>query len=230
MHPGAAGGASSVPGYVGGASGGDASRVPQYGLVAVGVASGHGAPAGATGIGHDEAAPVQAGSHASVPAPAAGHDAAATDPTVAPGSGSQVRMSQLARIPFSELIVRRIIGRGAFGVVEECMWHGTSVAVKCNGVGATDGVMMTREVQLYERLQGRPHENIVQVFGVCVDAPDGNLRLVMRLCVKGPLDDFLASSRPSVSLSGPDTSTRLPARLPVAVCAVCLCVCSLAPR
>ena len=33
--------------------------------------------------------------------------------------------------------------------------------------------------------------NVVQVFGVCVDAPDGKVRLVLELCSHGSLRKYL---------------------------------------
>ena len=43
-------------------------------------------------------------------------------------------------------------------------------------------------VRSFELVLVNPHENIVSVYGICTDAPDGNLRLVMRLCVKSVWD------------------------------------------
>jgi hypothetical protein len=50
----------------------------------------------------------------------------------------------------------------------------------------------------FELVLVNPHENIVSVYGICTDAPDGNLRLVMRLCVKS-VWDLLQQHRPRVS-------------------------------
>ena len=33
----------------------------------------------------------------------------------------------------------------------------------------------------------RPGGNVVQVYGICVDAPDGKLRIVLELCAYGSL-------------------------------------------
>jgi serine/threonine protein kinase len=92
----------------------------------------------------------------------------------------------------------RKLGQGAFGEVEERVWHDTPVAVKSNGMGAGDVAALAAEVRLYERLAGSPHPNVVPVMGICVDAPDGKLRLIMRLCPKGSLDDLLAAARVEV--------------------------------
>ena len=37
----------------------------------------------------------------------------------------------------------------------------------------------------------RPGANVVQVYGVCVDAPDGKPRIVMELCAHGSLRAYL---------------------------------------
>ena len=39
-----------------------------------------------------------------------------------------------------------------------------------------------------------PHDNILPVYGICTDAPDGKVRLVMRYCEKGSLDDYLTGT------------------------------------
>jgi hypothetical protein len=104
----------------------------------------------------------------------------------------------LARIPFDHLLYRRKLGRGAFGEVEERVWRGVPVAVKCNGLDAGDASALANEVALYERLGSQPHPNIIQVFGVCTDAPGGRLHIVMRLCAKGSLEGVLSAARHEV--------------------------------
>jgi hypothetical protein len=96
----------------------------------------------------------------------------------------------LPRIPFSDLRHVRKLGHGAFGEVEECLWHDAPVAVKANGIGPGDAAGLEAEERLYERLSGSQHPNVVAVMGVCVDAPDGKVRVVMRLCAKGSLEDL----------------------------------------
>ena len=59
------------------------------------------------------------------------------------------------------------------------------------------GTLALKE-HVYERLSGSPHPNVVAVMGACVDAPDGKLRIVMRLCPKGSLDDLLVKARETV--------------------------------
>ena len=38
-----------------------------------------------------------------------------------------------------------------------------------------------------------PGSNVVQIFGVCLDAPDGVVRIVMELCAHGTLRASLQS-------------------------------------
>jgi serine/threonine protein kinase len=69
--------------------------------------------------------------------------------------------------------------------------RGVAVAVKCNGTECMDGAAIENERRQYEKLLSSPHENIVPVYGICTDAPDGKVRLVMRFCEKGSLDSYL---------------------------------------
>ncbi len=39
----------------------------------------------------------------------------------------------------------------------------------------------------------RPAQNVIQLFGVCDDALDGKLRIVMELCTHGSLRDYVKS-------------------------------------
>jgi hypothetical protein len=57
---------------------------------------------------------------------------------------------------------------------------------------------MAPSLHSFELVLVNPHENIVSVYGICTDAPDGNLRIVMRLCVKS-VRDLLQQHRPRVS-------------------------------
>jgi hypothetical protein len=87
----------------------------------------------------------------------------------------------------------RHLGKGAFGDVYVAQWahHGLMVAVKCNGTVCADVAAIDNERRLYERLLVNPHDNILPVYGICTDAPDGKVRIVMRFCEKGSLDDYL---------------------------------------
>jgi hypothetical protein len=43
----------------------------------------------------------------------------------------------------------------------------------------------------------RPAQNVVTLFGVCDDALDGKLRIVMELCTHGSLRDYVKKLPPS---------------------------------
>jgi hypothetical protein len=109
--------------------------------------------------------------------------------------------STLATIPYRDLTARgydgEAIGHGAAGVVFTALWRGdTAVAVKKKrGVSSSDAAAVDNERQLVRTLARLPHANVVTVFGVCVDAPDGDLRIVMELCELGSLEDFLREPR-----------------------------------
>ena len=42
----------------------------------------------------------------------------------------------------------------------------------------------------------KPGPNVVQVYGFCIDAPDGRVRIVMELCAHGSLRDHLQTLTP----------------------------------
>ncbi len=79
------------------------------------------------------------------------------------------------------------------------IWRGVAVAVKLNGTNSTDTAAIDNERRLYELLLANPHENIVPVYGICTDGPGDQVRLVMKYCEKGSLDNFLAKqAKPKV--------------------------------
>ncbi len=63
--------------------------------------------------------------------------------------------------------------------------------MKLSGFQAENKEALAREIALYEVLLKNPHPGVVQVLGVCKDAPDWHVRLVMRLCTKGSLESML---------------------------------------
>ena len=69
------------------------------------------------------------------------------------------------------------------------------VAVKANGVSCLNTAAIDNERRLLELLLQHPHKNILVVYGIVTDAPDGAVRLVMAYCEGGSLDAFLASYR-----------------------------------
>jgi hypothetical protein len=135
------------------------------------------------------------GGAATAAAPTAGSTAPTAAPTVT-ASESTAPVAPIARlpiIPWADLAFRRHLGKGAFGDVALMAWarRGLTVAVKCNGTTCANGDAIDNERRLYELLLSNPHENIVPVYAICTDAPDGKVRLVMRFCEKGSLDSHL---------------------------------------
>jgi hypothetical protein len=99
-------------------------------------------------------------------------------------------------VPHTHLTHTRRLGAGAFGDVDlvEYVERGLTVAVKCNGTNCADAAAIDNERHLDDKLLLHPHDNILPVYGICVDAPDGKVRLVMKYCEKGSLDDYLTGS------------------------------------
>jgi hypothetical protein len=128
-------------------------------------------------------------------AAAIGRPAITSDVPLPVGTAAGRGRGALPLIPFMSLRYVRPLGAGAFGEVEERDWEGTPVAVKCNGLSAANRASLEKEIELYEKIRDNQHPGIVQVLGVCMDAPDHRVRIVMRLYVKGALEDLLKSSR-----------------------------------
>ncbi len=97
-------------------------------------------------------------------------------------------------IPFPELELCESLSEGSFGSIALMLWRGLNVAVKRNDIDATNTTAIDNERELYEILLLNPHDNIAPVFGICTDAPDGLVRIVMKYCEKGSLDDLLRQS------------------------------------
>jgi hypothetical protein len=99
----------------------------------------------------------------------------------------------LSNIPYRDLLFDSsvAIGEGAVGSVYKATHRSVTVAVKVTSDYTVDVGSLRREVELYD-LIGR-QENVATLFGVCTDAPDGRLRLVMEYCELGSLDTWLAS-------------------------------------
>ena len=123
--------------------------------------------------------------------------------------GQVVHMAALPRIALSSLEKRRVIGAGSFGEVCLSWWEGGQmyVAVKANGVSCMNVTAIDNERKLLELLLQRPHWNILVVYGIVTDAPDGNVRLVMAHCPGGGLDGYLNAARKSaeVRIAGVDS-------------------------
>ncbi len=108
---------------------------------------------------------------------------------------------RLPLVPWTALAHLRNLGKGAFGDVALMDWsaRGLTVAVKCNGTDCVDGAEIENERRLYELLKDNPHDNILPVHGICTDAPDGKVRLVMKYSPKGSLSDYLTgTAKPEV--------------------------------
>ncbi len=115
------------------------------------------------------------------------------------GSGGPKTTSRgvgLALVPHAHLTSPRFLDKGAFGDVHlvEYVARGMRVAVKCNGTTSADAAAIDNERLLYDKLLLHPHDNILPVYGICVDAPDGKVRLVMKYCEKGSLDNYLTGT------------------------------------
>ena len=108
-----------------------------------------------------------------------------------------VQAALLPRIPVAELERRSVLGRGSFGEVHLAWWDGghMEVAVKANGVSCANAAAIDNERRLLELLLQHPHRNILVVYGICLDAADGCVRLVMAYCAGGSLDGYLAAIR-----------------------------------
>jgi hypothetical protein len=87
--------------------------------------------------------------------------------------------------------------------------NGPEVAVKCTSIDSADPEAILNEGLLFQRVMNWPHPCVVQVLGLCTDAPDGALRLVMKYYERGDLNDVLVAARPLVSapLTAADRST-----------------------
>ena len=111
---------------------------------------------------------------------------------------------RLPLVPWTALAHLRNLGKGAFGDVALMDWsaRGLTVAVKCNGTDCVDGAAIDNERRLYELLKDNQHDHILPVYGICTDAPDGKVRLVMKYSAKGSLDKYLTgTAKPEVGAS-----------------------------
>ncbi len=73
----------------------------------------------------------------------------------------------------------------------EWLARGITVAVKRNGTDCVDTAAIDNERSLCEKLMVNQHDHVLPMYGICTDAPDGKVRLVMKYCEKGSLDALL---------------------------------------
>ena len=108
-------------------------------------------------------------------------------------------VATLPRIPLAALEDHQVVGAGSFGEVCLSWWEGghMDVAVKANGVSCMNVAAIDNERKLLELLLQHPHRNILVVYGIVTDAPDGKVRLVMAYCHGGSLDSYLNTVRQS---------------------------------
>jgi hypothetical protein len=113
------------------------------------------------------------------------------------------------------------VGEGAFGELSAMTWAATgsgeatpvclkrarSTGANCltrigHGYSCTDARSVVdcfnNELDAFGSLARRPHPHIVAVIGQCIDAPDGDVRLVMKLYELGSLRSYLDRVRPEV--------------------------------
>ena len=109
------------------------------------------------------------------------------------------RGAVLPQIAVTTLHQRAVIGTGSFGEVCLSWWEGghVEVAVKANGVSCINTAAIDNERKLLELLLQHPHRNILVVYGIVTDAPDGRVRLVMAYCAGGSLDRYMSQIRES---------------------------------
>ena len=127
----------------------------------------------------------------------------------APPGGTTTIAPRLPFVPHSSLLLRTLGGSGAFGELEFMEWlaKGIMVAVKRNGTNCVDAAAIDNERRLYEQLLLNPHDHILPVYGICTDAPDGKVRLVMKFCERGSLDVLLRDhARPLVGVAAVPTT------------------------
>jgi serine/threonine protein kinase len=63
------------------------------------------------------------------------------------------------------------------------------------GLNSANPDAISNECRLLQQLARHPHTNLVQVLGICTDAPDRNVRIVMEYCVPGSLERYLTDMK-----------------------------------
>jgi serine/threonine protein kinase len=111
---------------------------------------------------------------------------------------AKIVWSELAQkdraIPYKELQIISDIGSGAYGKVCLGKWRGVKVAIKV-AKDVVDIDDFFKEALLMIAI--RPHPNVLQVLGVCIDGP--NPAIVMEYCPRGSLDRLLLDTSQTIS-------------------------------
>ncbi|KAL6056920.1 receptor protein-tyrosine kinase [Balamuthia mandrillaris] len=98
------------------------------------------------------------------------------------------------QIDFDELEFTEKIGEGAFGLVWKGKWRTMDVAIKCLKLESEDELLeFSKETKVMKHL--RPHRNVVNLLGVCMDPPC----IVMRYLPNGSLTSYLRSNTESIT-------------------------------
>ncbi len=106
----------------------------------------------------------------------------------------QAASSVLPIILFADLRDQRVIGKGAFGEVRSAKRGGVEqVVVKTTRVGAFNKASIAKELGFLRDIP--PSSHVARILGVCVDAPDGELGIVMDYCEHGSLASFMKKQR-----------------------------------
>jgi serine/threonine protein kinase len=86
-------------------------------------------------------------------------------------------------------LTETVLGEGATGRVLIAEHDFAPVAVKFIKSNSIDIQSIIREMRLFDAI-GR-HDNVLSLFGVCTDAPGGDLVLVMEFCELGSVESWL---------------------------------------
>jgi len=91
-------------------------------------------------------------------------------------------------IPYNELVIKRQLGEGSFGVVYQGSWRGTSVAIKklkTQGINQSVLEDFKAEIGVLGKLR---HPNVMLFMGACTQPP--NLCIVTEFLAGGGLEDY----------------------------------------
>ena len=88
---------------------------------------------------------------------------------ISPSTGVSCLTSDVTSIPFNELKLERVIGRGGFGEVHACLWHGTPMAYKKLLLQRLSKKHLDSLVTEIKILAALNHPNTVRLFGIVVE-------------------------------------------------------------